>query len=210
MRKILLATAALLVSLPAQAVTLDIFYERPDCCVGVFTNVGSATDPATGTLTANFTSGTWTVAATEWAQATNINLGSVAAFQPFPYSGEAISVYIRISDITSPYGPAVNFLNSMTFDFPTDAGWYVNATTYINNQYLNPPQIFTTPGTYILNASFDTTTLLSPYSITQFYGFQANPATVPAPIVGAGIPGLAALAMLWLARRRKRGQQTTI
>lgn len=204
MRKILLATAALLVSLPAHAVTLDIFYERPDLCVSCFVPVAHDTDPVTGTLIATFSSDNWSVTATEWAQATNINLGSVAAFLPFPYDGSAISIYIRIGDITSPYGPNVNFLNSMTFDFPVGAGWIVDATTYINNQYLNPPQLFTSPGTYNLSATFDTTTLGTPYSITQFYGFQANPVAVPGPIVGAGIPGLAALAMLWLARRRKK------
>lgn len=59
-----------------------------------------------------------------------------------------------------------------------------------------------------------------PFSITEVFhlvsdgvenahwagAIVTNPvASVPGPIVGAGLPGLAALGLLWLARRRRRG-----
>ena len=45
---------------------------------------------------------------------------------------------------------------------------------------------------------------LAPTGWWQAFGFTAAPTPVPAPVLGTGIPGLLAMALVWLAARRKR------
>lgn len=206
-----LLLAATMFATPAQAVTLSIYFEDASFQLGPML-VAQSVDPTNGTLTLNdYHFGDWTVNATLWAAATNDVRGLVNAQLGNPFSGNAGSVYLAVSNITSPVGPATFIANTMTFqDVPVN--WFYNATTYLNASYLNSPQVFDTPGTstYLLNAFAETA---APYSVTQFYGFQSggsaplSPVPLPAalPMFLAGLIGIGALARRRRIFSRNRG-----
>jgi PEP-CTERM motif len=230
MKKLLLASIAALFVTQAQAVTLTIGYELPSVSPGTITEVAQSVDPVTGTLTASLGTFGWTVSTSMWAASTFDLRGTVNAVLD-PYNiVSSISVYMTMSDITSPIGPTT-FTNTMTVPTLPD-GWTLNRTVYINDsssfnggnevfskmQYLNSPELYFSPGMVILNSLWNVAP--GPYSITQFYGFQAVPpplSSVP-PVPPVPLPatlplfatGLGVLGLLGWRRKRKGGVERRV
>jgi hypothetical protein len=59
-----------------------------------------------------------------------------------------------------------------------------------------------TPALWSMSAS-GVNSPLAPTGVWQSLGIMTTPVAVPGPVAGAGLPGLLALGVLWLARRRR-------
>jgi hypothetical protein len=146
--------------------------------------------------------------------------GSVTNPKPSP----AISASLTIGGITVAFPTAYGYLGTETHQFYTVVDGDANGGIYLDNGGILATNVWNNDAPHFSSSwdSFSLTVLptdsqfgmfrLGDVSQPQTYGhfitetitLTNSPASVPGPVVGAGLPGLGAAALFWLARRRRK------